>query len=96
MLQWVYWTPDFSQIGSYKITHVSPLVSPLVTTFFSKTGHEIILIFGMKLHIDSRKNVTEPFCSKILNRPKITNMCQKVRFLTFCGKSNPGIGTFKC
>ena len=64
MLQWVYWTPDFSQIGSYKITHVSPLVSPLVTTFFSKTGHEIILIFGMKLHIDSRKNVTEPFLVK--------------------------------
>ena len=29
--------------------------------FFSKTGHYIILIFGMKLHIDNRKNVTEPF-----------------------------------
>ena len=23
----LFWTPDFSRIGSYKITHVSPLVS---------------------------------------------------------------------
>ena len=53
-----FWTPDVSRIGSYKITHVSPSVS---YHFFSKTGHEIILIFCMKLHIDNRKNVTEPF-----------------------------------
>ena len=52
--------PALSRMGSYKITHASQSVSPLVTPFFSKTGHEIILIFGMKLYVDNRKNGTEP------------------------------------
>ena len=39
-----------------------PSVSPSVSHhFFSKTGHEIILIFCMKLDIDNRKKLTEPF-----------------------------------
>ena len=44
------------------LTVISPmLVSPLVRYhFFSKTGHEIILIFCMKLDIDNRKKLTKP------------------------------------
>ena len=44
---------------------VRPSVSRLVSYhIFSKTGHEIVLIFCMKLDIDNRKKLTKPFLAK--------------------------------
>ena len=51
-----------SDVEQVPLGRYSPLVRPLVRHhFFSKTGHEIILIFCMKLDIDNRKKLTEPF-----------------------------------